>query len=683
MRIKKAIRTTVFGVTALAVIGMFALDNIKSNNENSDEIIVFAAETDTEEISVNGDDTKGNETSANDGTADRIYGVGSVSKVYVTTAVMQLVEQGKVDLDAPVTDYIDDFKMADERYKDITVRMLMNHTSGIAGTSSKNIFLYGDNDFVATENVLKNLENQRLKADPGEYASYCNDGFELLEVIVERVSGMSYTDYVEKNIADKIGADNIYTAKNVFGNANLADIYPDGHNRYETEYCMVYGSGGIYSTALDTCEFGSTFFNGDSRLLSEESKNEMATLWSSSKDVSGKLKYDSSYMDQNGLGWDLVDVPMYEEAGVKALYKGGDTRDYHAALLVMPEEEISICVTTAEGSSGCNLAMAESLANIILEEEGTIVEETAAPEVELQYKVPDSYKQYEGVYSVNGVPAEISFPDMKYALIKMVGSGTSDSYYMFTENGFVKVTGDIEEGNARVDVNYNCVDFEDVDGHIFITQEMISKPSGLISTYQKTYIGEKLEMNPVSEDVLKAWQERDEMNYECISEKYSSTIYNTPFIRIKCVDDSGYVILSGLMSESVLRIVDADHLEVCNTIPSSSNRDTCDIYVDDSGKFYSTYGIYAVPESENESFTADVRKVELTTDEAVWYSIDDSMANKTISLDRPGNSAVYVYDKFGNVKYSTHMLDYGDVIHLPKDGYIMFIGEAGDTINIK
>ena len=51
--------------------------------------------------------------------------------MYAVTAVMQLADQGKVDIDAPVTDYIRDFKMADERYKDITVRMLMNHTTGV------------------------------------------------------------------------------------------------------------------------------------------------------------------------------------------------------------------------------------------------------------------------------------------------------------------------------------------------------------------------------------------------------------------------------------------------------------------------------------------------------------------------------------------------------------------------
>lgn len=198
MKIKN-IRIISLGLSALIIAG---ISPVTVGGDRSSEV-VYAAEGEVQGVATEGD-------------ADQIYCIGSVSKVYVTTAVMQLVEQGKVDLDAPVTDYIDDFKMADERYKDITVRMLMNHTSEIFGSSLKNSDLYGDNSSVSTENTLKNLENQRLKADPGEYAAYCNDGFTLLELLVERVSGMSYTDYVEKNIAGKIGAENIYTAKNVF-----------------------------------------------------------------------------------------------------------------------------------------------------------------------------------------------------------------------------------------------------------------------------------------------------------------------------------------------------------------------------------------------------------------------------------------------------------------------------------
>ena len=673
MKIKKVIII----MTALVVAGIsLAIGAQKSG------ATVFAAGGDTEESTVS---TSEGESAASTGDTDtdHIYGVGSVSKVYVTTAVMQLVEQGKVDLDLPVTEYIDDFTMADERYKDITVRMLMNHSSGLAGTSVKNFFLYGDNDYVATDSVLKNLKTQSLKADPGEYACYCNDGFELLEIIVERVSGMNYTDYVKKNIADKIGAENIYTAGNVFENPDLAEIYPNGHNRYETEYCMGFGTGGIYSTAADTCEFGSTFFAGDNRLLSEESKNKMATLWSSDPKMSVQKKYDTKALDQNGLGWDLVDIPMYEDAGVKALFKGGDTQDYHAALLVMPEEEISVCVTTAEGGSGFNLAMAEALANIALEEQGIFVEETKAPEVELKDSVPESYKQYEGLYSLDGSPAEITFPDMKYAQVKTLGLGTSDSYYMYSDSGFVKVTGDIEERDMRVDPDYYCLNFEETDGKIYLIKEMLDNHSGLIGTYQKIYAGEKLKDNPVSEKVLKAWQERNGQKYDIISGTYSSALFDAPFGIVSLIGESGYAQFTIMGKTYAMKIVDANHVASCTTIPSSVNRDLFEISIDGDGIAHSTYGFDCAPESENEKFTSETREVSLITDKAVWFRIDDSMANKNISIERSDQSAVYVYDKYGKVKYSTHMTDYGNIIHLPQDGYIMFAGETGDTITIR
>ena len=684
MRKKNSIRFMA-GMVAISMMGSLVISSKPMGSGGA----VFAKEVDTKREDENSADTDDSVDAGSEkeiaaaNAPDRIYCVGSVSKVYVTTAVMQLVDQGKVDLDTPVTEYIDDFTMADERYKDITVRMLMNHTSGLYGATLKNMFLYGDNDSVATTNVLENLKSQKLKAAPGEYASYCNDGFELLEVIVERVSGMSYTDYVEKSIAAKIGVKNTYTANNVFENPLLADIYPDGHNRYETEYCMDFGTGGIYATAADTCEFGSTFFKGDNRLLSEESKNEMATLWSGSSDISNSLKYNPDYMDKNGLGWDMVDIPMYKEAGVKALWKGGDTQDYHASLLVMPEEEISVCVTSSEGSSEYNLAMSEALASIALEEQGVTVEETTAPEVKLKSEIPDSYKKYEGLYMIGGAPAEITFPDMKYALVKTLGSGTADTYYMYTDNGFVKVTGDVEEGSARVDSDFERFDFEEAEGNVYITQENILKKSGLISEYQKIYSGEKLEVNPVSEDVLKVWQERDGIKCALISDKYSSETYELPFLELKMFEDSGYVICTGIGGVSLLRIVDDSHLEAFATIPSSRNRDVYDLYIDEKGVGHTTANVDAVAVSDFESFTDGVKEVSLTTEKAVWFNIDESMANKNISLERPENSEVYVYDKFGNVKYSTHMIDYGDVIHLPKDGYIMFIGETGDTISIE
>ena len=68
-------------------------------------------------------------------TDDILYGIGSVSKVYTTAAILKLSDQGKLRLDAPVAAYLPDFTMADARYKDITVRMLLNHSSGLNGST--------------------------------------------------------------------------------------------------------------------------------------------------------------------------------------------------------------------------------------------------------------------------------------------------------------------------------------------------------------------------------------------------------------------------------------------------------------------------------------------------------------------------------------------------------------------
>src|SRR5690606_5111880 len=123
-------------------------------------------------------------------------GIGSVSKMIVAAATMQLVDAKLVDLDEPLTTYINDFKMADERYRQITPRMLLNHSSGLYGTHYENSMLFDDNDTQSHDELLRKLRSEHLKSDPGAYSVYCNDGFTLLEILVERVSGMSYTDYL-------------------------------------------------------------------------------------------------------------------------------------------------------------------------------------------------------------------------------------------------------------------------------------------------------------------------------------------------------------------------------------------------------------------------------------------------------------------------------------------------------
>ncbi len=136
-----------------------------------------------------------------------LFNIGSISKIYVAAAIMLLVEDGRLSLDKPVTLYLPEFKMADDRYRTITVRMLLNHTSGMPGTQSANSFSFKYDDNMKRE-TMNTLARAHLKHAPGTMAAYCNDGFTLAEMIVERVSGRRYMNFLNDRIFKPLGLKN-------------------------------------------------------------------------------------------------------------------------------------------------------------------------------------------------------------------------------------------------------------------------------------------------------------------------------------------------------------------------------------------------------------------------------------------------------------------------------------------
>ena len=175
-----------------------------------------------------------------------LFGIGSTSKMFATTAIMMLSDEGKIDLDQPVLTYVPEFKMADERYKQITVRMLLNHSSGIYGSTFQNAFLFDYPSTLSHDNLLSNLETQGLKAAPGEFSVYCNDGFTLAELIVERISGMSFTDYIKQNITEPLKMTNTFTPQSDFDKNRLVRTYV-GNQETPVDTINVIGSGGIFN----------------------------------------------------------------------------------------------------------------------------------------------------------------------------------------------------------------------------------------------------------------------------------------------------------------------------------------------------------------------------------------------------------------------------------------------------
>lgn len=133
-----------------------------------------------------------------------LFHMASVTKPFVATAVMQLVENGKVDLEAPIVKYLSYFRMNDERYSTIKVCQMLSHISGMPDVHDYE-WDKPQYDDGALERYVRNLTNKSLLSAPGTNFKYSNIAYEVLGDLIAKVSGMSFEDYVKRNILDPIG----------------------------------------------------------------------------------------------------------------------------------------------------------------------------------------------------------------------------------------------------------------------------------------------------------------------------------------------------------------------------------------------------------------------------------------------------------------------------------------------
>ncbi|HEU0294805.1 MAG TPA: serine hydrolase domain-containing protein [Anaerolineales bacterium] len=137
-------------------------------------------------------------------TADSLFHLASISKTFVASAVVQLAEQGKLELDAPVLTYLPDFILDDERYRQITVRQMLSHTAGMPDTDDY-CWDRPEYDDQALERYVRSLAPEKLIASPGEKFAYSNIGYEVLGLLIARTSGQSFEDYIKQHLLLPLG----------------------------------------------------------------------------------------------------------------------------------------------------------------------------------------------------------------------------------------------------------------------------------------------------------------------------------------------------------------------------------------------------------------------------------------------------------------------------------------------
>lgn len=238
---------------------------------------------------------------------DTIFGLASVTKSFTCLAVMQLAEEGIIGLDDPVSRYIPEF--TNKNQKTVTIRHLMSHCGGffplpriLVGQVAESLGLkesetgdFAYNDAIASEGVrlvAERLDEQTmehgLNGEPGEYLSYCNDGFGLLSDIIRRYGGEpSYADYLLKHILKPLGMERSFCDfVRPSQDDNAATLYKKvdgvmkGHRDYHDNAFVLNGGGAMKSTLNDLKKYLAMYLNegralNGARILSQRGIREM------------------------------------------------------------------------------------------------------------------------------------------------------------------------------------------------------------------------------------------------------------------------------------------------------------------------------------------------------------------------------------------------------------------------
>lgn len=245
--------------------------------------------------------------------------LGSMSKSFTALSIMQLVEKNLINLDEDISFYLPDYKFE----KKVTVRALLNQTSGF-DTHAK-------------------LHNVKITSTYGKY-EYANVNYDLLGKIIEAVSGLSYEDYVQKNIFEPLqmqdSSANAWKVKEsqklLNGNRNYFGFFKQGEADYPVEKSWFHEPAGyIASTPNDYAKYLKMYLNGGvtedgKQIIGEQSINRM---WYENVSC-GIDEYDVYY----GMGWNYM-----KWHGQEMIFHGGRVENGITYMFILPEEKLGVC----------------------------------------------------------------------------------------------------------------------------------------------------------------------------------------------------------------------------------------------------------------------------------------------------------------------------------------------------
>jgi CubicO group peptidase (beta-lactamase class C family) len=273
--------------------------------------------------------------------AETMYRLASVSKPMTATAVMQLVERGRLDLDAPVRRYVPSFP---EKPWPITSRQLLAHLGGIRHYRASEA-LDATRRYVSLLESLDVFKDDPLVHEPGTAFLYSSYGYCLLGAVVEGASGTRFLDYLRENVFHPAGMETtrdddarVLVPHRAQGYRRALD--GDVRNSEPADTSYKVPSGGLIATAGDVARFAAALESGT--LLKAETRGEM---WTKQRTRAGRvLGY--------GLGWGLA-----EWKGRREVFHTGGQERVSTVLYLEPDRGLAVAIlTNLEGARPTDLA---------------------------------------------------------------------------------------------------------------------------------------------------------------------------------------------------------------------------------------------------------------------------------------------------------------------------------------
>jgi CubicO group peptidase (beta-lactamase class C family) len=310
-------------------------------------------------------------------TPDMIFRIGSITKQFTAVVVLQLVNQGKISLDDPITKHLPDF---DTRGKSITVEHLLSHTSGLPNYTATPDYAEGMARDLKPAEIVAIVAGKPLEFDPGTRFRYSNTNYALLGMLIEKVTGRTYADNLESLIAKPLGLSDTRYGRDDFPTPRHAHGYErDSSGQWAPgrplSMTQPFAAGAIESTVDDLAKWTQALTDGkalDSKLLDR--------AWTPFKPIESPSDY--------GYGWSIR-----PESGERWIAHNGGINGFQSAAVWIPEKKVYVAILrNALGGPAPDLLLRRLALEAVGRPEPKRVAITLAPE---------TLDRYVGVYALS------------------------------------------------------------------------------------------------------------------------------------------------------------------------------------------------------------------------------------------------------------------------------------------